>query len=145
MRRSGYDVHGFVWWRIHSQGLVLSKWRTIFSYSPIRKNNSRTFGQVVACSPMPSQCSRKKDWRGKSSHRHRGKSVARGALRQGVSEPALHSCPPIPRISFPSAPPHIPVHRLSSVADQCACPMCMPYAETCVKTMPYFSVFHFLS
>lgn len=60
MRRSGDDVYRFVWWHIQSRGLVLSKWRTIFFYSPIRKNNSRTFGKVVACSPMPSQCSRGK-------------------------------------------------------------------------------------
>ena len=148
MRRSGDDVYRFVWWHIQSRGLVLSKWRTIFFYSPIRKNNSRTFGKVVACSPMPSQCSRGKRQEGqKSSHRHRGKSAARGTSRQGVPEPASHSCPPVSpalQLSFPPAP-HVSAHRLSSSMADHGRAVCMPYAETCVKSMPYFSVFHFLS
>ena len=43
MRRSGDDVYRFVGWHIQSRGLVLSKWRTIFSTRRLEKNSPGLF------------------------------------------------------------------------------------------------------
>lgn len=45
MRRSGDDVYRFVWWHIQSRGLVLSKWRTIFSTRRLEKTTPGLLGR----------------------------------------------------------------------------------------------------
>lgn len=45
MRRSGDDVYRFVWWHIQSRGLVISKWRTIFSTRRLEKTTPGLLGR----------------------------------------------------------------------------------------------------
>lgn len=118
-----------------------------FSTRRLEKTTPGLLGRSLLARQCPRNVPEEKDWRGKSSHRHRGKSAARGTSRQVVPKPAPHSCPPVSpalQLSFPPAP-NVPAHRLSSSMADHGRAVCMPYAETCVKSMPYFSVFHFLS
>lgn len=145
MRRSGDDVYRFVWWHIQSRGLVLSKWRTIFFYSPIRKNNSRTFGKVVACSPMPSQCSRGKRQEGqkvvtaivgRAQHVElRGKECRSQPLIPALQFPRLSNSPflPLPMFQLTDSPP-----PWQTMAEQCACPMPKLASNLCL-IFPYFT------